>query len=273
VVGYQPQGMLGEMGFNMICQKQTGYNVQTVEKAIELLEVIAESKLNPTLPELSSRVGLSRNKTFRLLATLSDKGLVDQEKKGGGYQLGFSSLELAQKLLKNSNIVHFAHPVMEELVRKHAEAVYLTVLKGEEVLFLDMVDCDQQIKAASLVGKRFPFFTNAAGKILKALESRDLLEKVFKKRGGRDDMPDLESLSSELNDIRTKGVAVETGGLGEGVISVAVAVRDYAGKVIGAITLLGPSFRLIAERLEDEIIPSLMEGAEILSEKFGYAPV
>lgn len=256
-----------------MCERQTAYNVQTVEKALELLEIIAESRMNPSLPELSRKVGLSRNKTFRLLATLSDKGLVEQEKKGGGYQLGFTSLELAQKLLKNSNIVHFAHPIMEELVRKHSEAVYLTVLKGEEVLFLDMVDCDQQIKAASLVGKRFPFFTNAAGKVLKALESRDLLEKVFKKRGGREDLPDLESLSSELNDIRKKGVAVENGGLGEGVISVAVAVRDYAGKVIGAITLLGPSFRLIAERLENEIIPSLMEGAELLSEKFGYAPV
>lgn len=257
----------------MILRKSNTYNVQTVENALHLLEIIAESHLNPTLPELALKVGLSRNKTFRLLATLCDKGLVDREEEGGGYQLGFTSLELAQKLIRNSNIVHFAHPVMEDLARKHAEAVYMTVLKGEEVLFVDMVDCDQQIKAASLVGKRFPFFTNAAGKMLKALEPTDLLEKVFKKRGQKEGVPDLESLSRELKEIRSKGVAVETGGLGEGLISVAVAVRDYAGKVIGAITLFGPSFRLITERLECEIIPSLLEGAEALSEKFGYAPV
>lgn len=257
----------------MILRKTNAYNVQTVENALQLLEIIAESHLNPTLPELALKVGLSRNKTFRLLATLCDKGLVDREEEGGGYQLGFTSLELAQKLIRNSNIVHFAHPVMEDLARKHAEAVYMTVLKGEEVLFVDMVDCDQQIKATSLVGKRFPYFTNAAGKMLKALEPTDLLEKVFKKRGQKEGMPDLERLSLELREIRSKGVAVETGGLGEGLISVAVAVRDYAGKVIGAITLLGPSFRLITERLENEIIPSLLEGAGTLSEKFGYAPV
>jgi DNA-binding IclR family transcriptional regulator len=52
---------------------------------------------------------------------------------------------------------------------------------------------------------------------------------------------------------------------------VAVAVRDYAGKVVGAITMLGPSFRMLAGRLESEIIPSMLEGAEMLSEKFGYA--
>jgi DNA-binding IclR family transcriptional regulator len=74
-----------------------------------------------------------------------------------------------------------------------------------------------------------------------------------------------------LNEIRTTGVAVDTGSLGEGVISVAVAVRDYDGKVVGAITMLGPSVRMFTERLEDEIIPSLLEGAEMLSEKFGFA--
>ncbi len=69
-----------------------------------------------------------------------------------------------------------------------------------------------------------------------------------------------------------KGVAVDAGGLGEGIITVAVAIKDYAGKVVGAITMLGPSFRMLTERLEREIIPSMLEGAEQLSQKFGYAP-
>jgi len=50
-----------------------------------------------------------------------------------------------------------------------------------------------------------------------------------------------------------------------------VAVRDYAGKVVGAVTMLGPSFRMFADRLENEIIPSLLEGADMLSAKFGYS--
>ncbi len=107
---------------------------------------------------------------------------------------------------------------------------------------------------------------------MKALDSRDLLEKLFKKRGRREALPDLEKLTSELEEIRSKGVAVDSGALGEGISSVAVAIRDYAGKVVGAIIMLGPSFRMFAERLENEIIPSMLEGAVILSEKFGYAP-
>jgi DNA-binding IclR family transcriptional regulator len=74
-----------------------------------------------------------------------------------------------------------------------------------------------------------------------------------------------------MDEIRRKGVAVDCGGLGDGVIAVAVAVKDYAGKVVGAITVLGPAFRLLTDRIENEIVPSLLEGAEMLSMKFGYA--
>jgi DNA-binding IclR family transcriptional regulator len=171
----------------------------------------------------------------------------------------------------NSSVVNYAHPVIEALARKHDEAVYMTVIKDDEVLFLDMVDCAQQIKATTLVGKKFPFFTTAAGKVMKALDSRDLLDKLFTKQGRKANSPDMEVLASELNEIRCKGVAVDSNGLGEGIISVAVVVRDYAGKVVGAITMLGPSFRMFTERLETEIIPSLLEGGEMLSEKFGFA--
>ena len=86
-------------------------------------------------------------------------------------------------------------------------------------------------------------------------------------------IPDPESLEIELNEIRKKGVAVDFGGLGDGICAVAVVIRDYAGKVVGALTLLAPSFRMLQDRLEHEIIPSMLEGAEELSMKFGYMKI
>ncbi|WP_298273432.1 IclR family transcriptional regulator [Geobacter sp.] len=252
-------------------REKSSYAVQTVEKALDILETLTEESRHATLPYLAERLELSRNKAFRLLATLESKGLVERDDASGIYRLGISSVELAQRLLNSTSLIRHAHPVMEKLARRHDEAVYIAVLKGEEVLFLDMVDCEQPIKTAPLVGKRFPFFTNAAGKAIKALESVDLLEKFLKKRGKNGSIPDPARLQSELNSVRERGFAIDVDGLGDGIVSVAVAVRDYAGKVIGALTMLGPSFRMITSRLENEIIPSLKEGAEILSLKFGYA--
>ena len=250
----------------------TDYTVLNVDKALDLLEILADSPEHLPLHSLADKISFSRNKTFRLLATLLQRGLVDRDASTGSYHLGSRSVVFGQKLSQSSNLVSYAHPIMEDLARKHQEAVYMTIIEDDNVLFLDMVDCEQHIKAAPLVGKTYPVFTNAAGKVMKALGSFEFLEKVnlMKLSGG--ERPDIEEIAHELQEIRSKGVAVDNGGLGEGIISVAVAVRDYAGKVVCAITMLGPSFRMLTDRIEKEIIPSMLEGAEILSEKFGYAP-
>ena len=255
----------------MAADKKELYSVQTVTKALDLIDLLSEVEGYLTLPHLAERLDLNRNKVYRLLVTLEGRGIVERDDISGGYRLGIASVEMAQKIMKNANIVNHAHPIMEELAKRHDEAVYLTVLKGDEVMFLDMVDCEQNIKAAPLIGHRFPFFTNASGMAMKALESRDILERLFKRRKKAEGLPDLAELESQLDAIREKGVAVNEGGLGDGIISVAVAIRDYAGKVVGALTILGPSFRMLADRLESEIIPSILEEGAMLSEKFGYA--
>lgn len=254
--------------------KKRIYTIQTVRNAFEILEFLAMDRADATLHNLAAKFDISQNKTFRLLATLCGSRLVEHDKQSGNYRLGINSFTLAQKLIGNSNIISIAHPVIERLARKHDEAVYMAVIKGDDVLFLDMADCHQQIKAMSLIGKTFPYFTNAAGKVMKALESAEIIEWLRnKKREKNGNISDPESLASELSAIRSNGgFAVDSDGLGEGLISVAVAVKDYAGHVIGAITMLGPSFRLVRDRIESEIIPSLLEGAAIASQRFGYMP-
>lgn len=242
------------------------YSVQAVVKAIDLLEALAGDLENPTVPLLANRLLLSRNKTFRLLATLEEKGLVERNGETNTFQLGVHAFEMAQHILKSANLIRMAYPVMEDLARKLDEAVYITVINNDEVLFLDMVDCLQQVKAADMVGKRFPFFTNAAGKVIKSLSSPDMLARGRRRR----DIPDPEALEKELLEIRKRGVAVDFNGLGDGLCAVAVAIRDYAGKVVCSLTVLAPAFRMIQERLEREVIPCMLEGAEVLSCKFGY---
>ena len=266
----------------------TDYTIHNVKKALEILEKLAESQELLTVDSLAESICFPRTKTFRLLATLSENGLVERHALSGGYQIGKRTAAFAkkllgsskkarevqpvmQKLVDSSNLVSYSQPIMERLARKYDEAVYMAVIKDNEVLFLNMVDCGQVIKAEPFVGRKFPFFSNAAGKVMKAVDSWDLLEKLCKRNKHPGRCPDLDSLASEMQEIRLSGVAVDDGGLGEGIISVAVAVRDYAGKVVGAITMLGPSFRMLTERINDEIIPSMLQEADLLSKRFGYA--
>lgn len=245
------------------------YSVQAVVKAVELLEILAAEQEYVTVPVLASRLGLSRNKVFRLVATLEAKGLVERNEENNSFYLGIQAFAMAHHILKGASLIRIAYPVMEELARALDEAVYITVANDDEVLFLDMVDSLQQVKAVNMVGKRFPFFTNAAGKVIKSLSSPDVLFRGRRRR----DIPDPDALERELREIGARGVAVDFNGLGEGVCAVAVAIRDYAGKVVCALALLAPSFRMMQERLDAEVIPRMLEGASNLSAKFGYTRV
>jgi len=246
---------------------------QTLVKAFELLEILSDGNVNPTTQLLTRKLKISSNKLFSILETLELKGLVEHEKDTGIYHLGICAIGMAQHILKSSSILRLAQPVLEDLARKHNEAVYITVLNNNEVVFLDMVDSCHQVKAVPFIGKRFPIFSNAAGKVIKAMSSTDVLEKLGKVRAVKCGISNIKQLESELNDIRRNGVAVDKNCLADGVCSVAVAIKDYAGMVVGALTLLAPTFRMLQDRLEKEIIPSMLEMSEELSMKFGYAKV
>jgi IclR family transcriptional regulator, KDG regulon repressor len=267
---------------------------EELQKAVELLEILASGQEGKSKSALARKAGISWYKASQLLAVLEKKGLLECAVKSGKYDMSRAQ-RLVQMLIDNARNLKFAgaimrsilpeqnddlhvtilkdaHPVLEALARQHNEAIYMAILNGDEVLFLDMVDTMQQERAEPVVGRRFPFFSNAAGKVMRAIDSWDLLERIGRKwRGSRGLYPDLAALKAELEQIREKGFAIDCSGMGDGVITVAVAVKDYAGKVVGALMLMGPSFRLIGDRLEEEIIPSLRLSAEMISMKFGYA--
>jgi DNA-binding IclR family transcriptional regulator len=243
---------------------------QNLLKAFELLELLSEDNVNPTAQLLTRKLKISSNKLFNILETLETKGLVDHDEETGIYHLGVCAFGMAQHILKSASILRLAHPTLENLARKHNEAAYITVLSNDEVVFLDMVDSCKEVKAVPFIGRRFPIFTNAAGKVIKAMSSTNTLEKLGKSLATKSGINNIKQLESELNDIRQNGVAVDNNCLGEGVCSVAVAIKDYAGMVVGALTLLGPTFRMVQDRLEKEIIPSMLEMSEELSMKFGY---
>jgi DNA-binding IclR family transcriptional regulator len=94
----------------------TDYTIHNVKKALEILEKLAESQVLLTVDALAESICFPRAKTFRLLATLSEKGLVERHALSGGYQIGKRTAVFAKKLLGSSKKVHEGQPVMQKLV-------------------------------------------------------------------------------------------------------------------------------------------------------------
>jgi len=243
------------------------YSIQSVENALAVLEALCEEGEEFRISQLSEKLGMNKTSIFRLLATFENRGYVEREKGSGKYRLGLSAYEMGQKFLSRMGLLRKARPVVERLVRQCNEAVYIGLRRNDEILFLDMVDTSQQVKIVSFLGNRYPLASNAAGKVILAHS----LPEEPKPPSGKPFSPPCPVAPAELLLIRRQGFCLENGGpLGEGVVNLAVPLFDTDGEIPGCLCLVGPSFRMSPERIQDDILPSLKEASNIISSKLGY---
>jgi DNA-binding IclR family transcriptional regulator len=194
---------------------------------------------------------------FRLLATFENRGYVEREERSGKYRLGMSAYEIGQKFLSRMGLLKHAKPVAERLARGCNEAVYIAVCRQQEVLLLDVVDTTQKVKIVSLVGKRYPLETTAAGQVLLAFNDSH-------------DAAHAPAATDQYATIHRQGYAQDSDALGDGITSVAAPLFGEGGKVHGVLCVVGPEFRLTEDVVRDQIISPLLDTCGIISSKLGW---
>ncbi|NIQ92801.1 MAG: IclR family transcriptional regulator [Desulfuromonadales bacterium] len=235
------------------------YSIQAVENALSLLEVLGtvdEVKLG----SLSKALGLTKSKVFRLLATFEKRGYVKRSARSGSYTLGPTAFEVGGRFLFSMQLLKRAKPKMLRLARELGEAVYLAVPhRSKGFVFIDMVDTSHQVAIASLVGRSYPLRSTAVGHVLLAFGA------VARERSG--------ASGEDLSEVRRVGYARDCHALGEHVRCVAVPVHGEPGRVVGALCVVAPSFRLTERGGDEKVIPRLQSAAGDLARVGGYGPV
>ena len=244
----------------MPSRDKESYSIQAVENALDVLEALSEIDDDVRISQLSEKLAMNKTSVFRLLATFENRGYVEREERSGKYRLGLSAYEIGQKFLSRMGLLRHARPVVERLARGCNEAVYIVVRRRKEVLFLDMIDTTQKVKIVSLVGRRFPLETTAAGQVLLAFIKGQ--EKAISESGS--------PVTNEYTAIRAHGYAQDNGALGDGIASVAAPLFGSGGKLHGAICVVGPDFRLNSDVVQKQILHPLLDTCSIVSSKLGW---
>lgn len=226
------------------------YAIQSVEKALDILETISELEGDVSVAGLSDKLAINKTTIFRLLATFEKRGYVERAA-SGNYRIGMSAFETGQKLLSGMGLLRKAKPVMQGLVRDINESVYLAVPAGLDILMVDSVETTQQVQVIPLIGKRFPAEKTSAGKIIRAYQNRFTTD------------PDLRQ-------IHMAGGCLESDGLGDGISSVSVPLFNAREVVEGCLCFVGPTFRLTAERIEKDLLQPLKDAGQNISSQLGY---
>jgi DNA-binding IclR family transcriptional regulator len=220
------------------------YEMQSVSQTFELLDILAAGKAAHTLSYLSDCLGMSKNKMFRLLATLEQRGVV--ERFGSGwYRFGGPAFALARRILVSESVLVHARPLMVELAGRLNEAVYLATYKNGTALFQDMVDCTQIIKSASFVGADLPWLQEAGTQPAPSFQAKHLSH---------------------------SGVTVVEGSLDPELTTVSAEFSDSLYLPAGALVVVAPTFRMSVERIRSDVTPALLAGVQRISLLLGSAP-
>ena len=251
------------------------YRAQVLERTFAILDVLAESSEDMSLTDMHKKSNLNKSTFYRLLRTLERYRFAEKDPGTKKYRLGSRFLELGVRTVARFELVTVGRPYLEKLSRETGETAHLGILSDGEVVSIAVVDGRHALRMSVTVGGRAPAYCSALGKVILALRPEQDVDLIVRKHGlkarTRRTITRRSELKFELAEIRTRGFAIDEEELEEGLKCVAAPVQDYSGKVVAAVSIAGPAFRLTKKRVS-ALAPYVAQIAADFSRSLGHRP-
>jgi DNA-binding IclR family transcriptional regulator len=226
--------------------------VQSVDRALDILEIVVRSKDQLGVSEIGKKLGLHKSTVYRLISTLEQKGYIKKEEVYDKYKVGIKLFELSNSAINKLDIRKEVRPLLEELMNKTKETVHLGVLDDNEVVYIDKVQTTQTIMY-SMVGLRAPVHCTGLGKAILAYSSEDVVNRIISadnfKKFTEHTITNPEDLKNHLKMIKERGYSIDDREHEENIRCISAPIFDNQGRVIAAFSVTGPSIRMTMKRL------------------------
>lgn len=243
--------------------------MQLLERAMTIAKVLASeaSEGSLSISELSTKCDLPLSTLHRILKAMIAQGMIEQDTQTKHYRLGTIWMELGLQVYDTMDYISKIRPELERLAREVEESVYLSKPAGLDTIIIERIDsAANPIRIYDQLGIRIPMHIGAANKALLAslptVEAKEIIQQLVP----IDEMADLEA---QLEQIRLQGFAISHGERTAGTSSVAVAVFNGFGEIIGAVSIGFVSFNVSEEHI-NFLTQRLVETGKRVSTKLGY---
>lgn len=254
---------------------ESGSKIQSVARALTILDILAEAHGELPLNEIASRLGLPKSTVHGLISTLKDFGYLEQSNFTGKYRLGLRLFEMGSIVSQGWEVRGVAAPYIQKLLEELGETVHLVILDKFEVLYIDKRETGESLRIHTQVGMRLPTHCTGVGKVLMAHLSFEERQEIIEKKGllkfTRNTITDPVLLENELAKVRMQGFAIDNEEIMDSLRCVAAPIRDQTGRVISAISVSGPVSRIKGIGF-DKAIRRVTETAEEISASLGFRP-
>ena len=228
-------------------------SVQSVDRALSLLEILGEDAEGYRLTDLAARAGLSISTVHRLLTTLEKRAFVQFNQAEGLWHVGRAAFRVGSTFAQQRNFVAAALPFLRHLRDVTRETANLGVAMDGHVVLLSQVESREIMRAITRVGGTTPMANSGMGKALLATYSAADVSSVIATYGMHKLTPNsltrAGDLNAELKRVRKLGYAVDDEEFQLGLRCIASPVFDNRGEAVCAISVSGLSQRIPEDRI------------------------
>jgi IclR family acetate operon transcriptional repressor len=232
----------------------SGVQVQSLSRALALLEHLAAAERGISLTDLAKRAHLAPSTTHRLLATLEKQRFAELDAERGMWLVGVRAFAVGNAFLAHRDFVATARPYMRRLMEQSGESVNLGILEDGEVVFLAQVECHEMMRMFVKLGGRVPAHASGVGKALLSALPQAAVDSILEQRGLRrftENTIDTRALLREdFSRARSRGYAYDDEEHAVGLRCVASTLHDELGDPVAAISLSGPRARITDARVD-----------------------
>jgi len=244
--------------------------IEALARGLEVITAFAPGRPVMSLSEMAAATGLARPTARRILLTLEELGYVRADDRG--YALTPRVLDLGMAYVGSLGLWDVARPHMERLVARTRESCSIAQLDGGDIVYVARVAVPKIVTLAVQIGTRFPALQTSLGKVLLASLEPAALERALAEptRSGLTPLwrPGAEERDAVLREVRARGWALADEDLALGIRSVAVPLRDGAGRVVAAVNVNAHAAETSMEELRERHLPLLLQTAGEISAEF-----
>lgn len=253
--------------------KESAKQIESVDKALRILECFSDRATELSLKQLSEITGLYKSRILRLCGTLIVHGFLIRME-GSLYRLGPKLMMLGKIYERSTPLIFIARPILRELASITGESAKLFVIEGTKRICLVREKGPNPLSYHVEEGESFELYAGAGGKVLLAHSSRDFRDQVLGEKVLQRLTPttivERRRLEEEFTAIREQGYALSLGEVFSEVAGMAAPVFNHEGSVSGSVTIAGPKQRFSEDR-QHEMLTALLDAAHKLSHLMGYS--
>jgi IclR family acetate operon transcriptional repressor len=245
---------------------------ESLRKAMLILDELCGSETELSARELAGRLDVPKSTAQRLLRSLEDAQMAEQDPVTRKYRLGPRTLTLGMAYRHRLDLRNVALPHMRRLRDATDETIGLSVAIDDTRMFIEEVQSQSELRAHSELGQPYPIWTGAPGRVLLAYMPQEGLGRIL---GRADDQawrpidpPTREGLLAALRQIVRQGFECARDETIRGISAVAVPVTDATGLVVAALSVSGPTHRMTGDMM-DSVVPRARETGAVISRALG----